>query len=883
MLQSLWTGISGLTTQQQGIDTTSSNIANVNTVAYKSSRVSFADHVYQQGIGKGAYLAGTQKQFQLGNISVTNNPFDIALKGEGFLTVRQPQSDGSSKTYFTRAGNLKMGSDGTLEDASGNKVQGWAMVKLDPDDDASGDLVRTNPSVSKFDQDYSKSLASQLIYKNGEIISINAKSTDYQKTAKADDKATFSGAGRQTLSAKLQNIDLLKNRLQQTLKDYANDPKAPTIPSQTEIGYVDFYASNPKVKMDLKSGDSMNVYINGENITQAFYIDDNHTMRALADKISAQPGLRAYMSEEKLPGNPDPEVNNLQTRGVIIIESVVPGGKPLNLGEVSYTSAGVRSVQSSGTIREGVAGSGQGAIDSARDALMEAVKGKQRSIWGNEDAFPDTYVDAYSRGVDPITIKGSPATVTAGDKLKLSVGNKSVEVELDSANITKSKGVVDANGAPAGANPSALEVNDPGGDFIKPRSFSNAQVAWTGTGPTYAVPGGITATTTTPYYPATLAVEKDIQYTDTYDEIFKNNIKNETREALVKEADDAYTKVYDKELSRLTLENDALPNATKRGSDEVKQDADTLATSAKMQILGIIPVATNGNGLSNGGAIPAPPAIPQYYEEGATPSKDDPVNAAIIRAQEAGYKKAVVLAEKGETVRAHTLALLAEKINDDTKDSETTGLALLISAKVINDRLIVTSNKVGDDVDARIEYYSPTLSAANGGSIADGTVERLRNLDMSVPTGGGADFMQIKTTVNQKASQNDLQLILDTLDISTITGGEFKVRENGLITIKQGSNEFAIGQISVGTFKSIQGLKPSGENLYEATDLSGDIAYTKDNASMARVQQNNLESSNADLSKSLVNLIVFQRAFEASAKSVTTSDSMLKTLIDLKR
>ena len=66
-------------------------------------------------------------------------------------------------------------------------------------------------------------------------------------------------------------------------------------------------------------------------------------------------------------------------------------------------------------------------------------------------------------------------------------------------------------------------------------------------------------------------------------------------------------------------------------------------------------------------------------------------------------------------------------------------------------------------------------------------------------------------------------------------------------------------------------------------DNSGDPIYNLNNNKTARVESQQLELSNADLSESLVNLMVFQRAFEANAKSITTSDTILNTLINLKR
>eukprot|EP01029_Cantina_marsupialis_P011713 TRINITY_DN2601_c0_g1_i5.p1 TRINITY_DN2601_c0_g1~~TRINITY_DN2601_c0_g1_i5.p1 ORF type:complete len:143 (+),score=40.37 TRINITY_DN2601_c0_g1_i5:99-527(+) len=140
MIGALWTGISGLSAAQTAIDNESNNIANVNTVGYKSSRVSFADMMYQDSIGKGATVTSGEKQYTQGSLNVTGSSYDMALNGDGFFVVSNTSSSGTSETFYTRAGNFRMGDNGTLQDANGYDVQGWAMSTLDPDND----VVSTN-------------------------------------------------------------------------------------------------------------------------------------------------------------------------------------------------------------------------------------------------------------------------------------------------------------------------------------------------------------------------------------------------------------------------------------------------------------------------------------------------------------------------------------------------------------------------------------------------------------------------------------------------------------------------------------------------------------------------------------------------------------------
>jgi flagellar hook protein FlgE len=85
-------------------------------------------------------------------------------------------------------------------------------------------------------------------------------------------------------------------------------------------------------------------------------------------------------------------------------------------------------------------------------------------------------------------------------------------------------------------------------------------------------------------------------------------------------------------------------------------------------------------------------------------------------------------------------------------------------------------------------------------------------------------------------------------------------------------------------FTNNEGLSVEGGNLFTQTANSGDpIIGTAATAGRGFIQASALEGSNVDLSKSLTNLIIIQRGYEANGKTITTSDEMLQTLLGLKR
>lgn len=138
MLRSLYSGISGLRSHQTKMDVIGNNIANVNTTAFKSSRVTFKDVYYQtvSGATSNTALKGGTNPRQIGygvtvsSIDVINNrgglqntdrSLDLYLSGDGYFIV----TDNSGATNYTRAGNFLFDVQGALVDANGNYVAGW--------------------------------------------------------------------------------------------------------------------------------------------------------------------------------------------------------------------------------------------------------------------------------------------------------------------------------------------------------------------------------------------------------------------------------------------------------------------------------------------------------------------------------------------------------------------------------------------------------------------------------------------------------------------------------------------------------------------------------------------------------------------------------------
>ncbi len=140
MIRSLRTGVTGLRTHQARMDVIGNNIANVNTTAFKRSRVAFSELLGQQMLGVGRLSGGSginpaniglgvgvssiDQNWSQGVLEYTNLGTDLAIKGDGFFVVR---GGADNSTMLTRGGDFGFNAIGELVTSSGLNVQGWGF------------------------------------------------------------------------------------------------------------------------------------------------------------------------------------------------------------------------------------------------------------------------------------------------------------------------------------------------------------------------------------------------------------------------------------------------------------------------------------------------------------------------------------------------------------------------------------------------------------------------------------------------------------------------------------------------------------------------------------------------------------------------------------
>jgi flagellar basal-body rod protein FlgG len=169
MIRALFSAASGMAAQQLNVDNIAHNLANANTVGFKSRRAQFQDLLYQSMIQPGAAAGqqtvvptglqvglGTRASsneiiFTQGSFSQTGNPLDMVIQGRGFFQIRRP----SGELAYSRAGSFHVDRDGNLVTSEGNLLD--PQITLPPDAQAitiaqDGTVSYTQPNQTAAQQ-----------------------------------------------------------------------------------------------------------------------------------------------------------------------------------------------------------------------------------------------------------------------------------------------------------------------------------------------------------------------------------------------------------------------------------------------------------------------------------------------------------------------------------------------------------------------------------------------------------------------------------------------------------------------------------------------------------------------------------------------------------
>ena len=406
MIGAMWNGVSGIWNHDKGIAVESNNLANSNTVGHKKDQISFSDLLYsQEGFGKGVQTQTISKQFEQGNIVQSGVGIDVAIEGKGFFVVKSRENP--NEIYYTRAGNLVQAKDGFLVTQDDYKIQGLVpQSKI---------TTTTNPLDVMFTDEYTKSLVSSNINSgSGTVYNINSKASDYVSSAKNDD-ILKKGDGFKTSQNKINDIEALKADYIEKLNKFLMDQSTTNTASISQKSQIDFSSNlsslqatdnTISVTIDNKTYSvkfDVNSTINDEEMQKLYdFLDTNgkakynlvdpnsiqsqanidamptttpqeildkataqalrddqinsysliNAMKDLSDKISSKEGMSSSVKD-----------------GTLVIDTLIAGGS-FNISDIKLNDTNFSSTK----LKEAVKGSGLAMVDSARDALKNAVE-----------------------------------------------------------------------------------------------------------------------------------------------------------------------------------------------------------------------------------------------------------------------------------------------------------------------------------------------------------------------------------------------------------------------------------------------------------------------------------------------------------------------------
>ena len=410
MIGAMWNGIAGIWQHDKGIAVESNNLANSNTVGHKKDQISFSDVLYSQaGFGKGVQTQSISKQFEQGNIVQSGVGIDVAIEGKGFFVVKSRENP--NEIYYTRAGNLVQAKDGFLVTQDDYKIQGLVpQSKI---------TTTTNPLDMMFTDEYTKSLVSSNINSgSGTVYNINAKATDYVSSSK-DDDILKKGDGYKTSQNKINDIEALKADYIEKLNKFSMDQSTTNTPSISQKSQIDFSSNlsslqatdnTISVTIDNKTYSvkfDVNSTINDEEMQKLYdFLDTNGkakynlvdpnsiqsqanidampttTPQEILDKATAQAlrddQINSYTNANSLINAMKDLSDKISSKegmsssvkdGTLVIDTLIAGGS-FNISDIKLNDTNFSSTK----LQEAVKGSGLAMVDSARDALKNAVE-----------------------------------------------------------------------------------------------------------------------------------------------------------------------------------------------------------------------------------------------------------------------------------------------------------------------------------------------------------------------------------------------------------------------------------------------------------------------------------------------------------------------------
>lgn len=843
-MRSLWSGVSGLQAHQVAMDVEGNNISNVNTTGFKYSRADFGTMFSQTvkiataptdgrggsnplQIGLGVSVSSTTRIHSQGSVQTTDKNTDVAINGDGFFMV---SDDGGLTRYLTRSGDFKLDAYGNFVNNAGFVVQGW--------------------NINWDDQTIDSSRTPQNIFIDPGMHIPAAKSTEVAIKANLN-----SGLNIGTSSRNLYALDSV----------HGWNTKTQRPEDENDTGTTQFYTTSKNAvevtEKGVDAGSLFNANGTGLNLREGQGIWVSY---ADAKFTTATDGANGVFNENSQTtqqnvifwGNKDNAVNlditlngvNIQNANIRSLDEAIAYINTFTAPTDTRDGTGVKAVKKAdGSGIEFVNDNADGTTDNMKNIDLVV---KQTNTAG--ERFRVTW-NQQNQNFAATTVKanGNSAWITGGTP-----GLTEERVQI----ITAHKYVYSST--PVNIPPM---YNPDGGPGYDPANQNNPGTAENNY--FQAVQGGLLNTDS-----RTFRTTEDL------------------RELLQRDA--RYGVDYD-------------------GSGGFEIDGSDINEGVK------VVVTENGNfAISNPNEIPQRPG---FVMPGAPGTQDNRTTHNMSFNITAYSNKQGTVSTNDAFTKIFKAFDGVLTVGGQIKESEQLKLSAFSAGLEIYDSLgskhtlevqfvkQSTTQDGGNEWQMIIRIPEPaeinttgegptniivgTARFNNDGSLASYTP---RTINFS-PNNGAAPNQQIKLSFGTSGSNDGL---VSSNSASTLTGqatdgytsGNLKpeairVDDKGNILGEfTNGKTFAVAKIAMASVANNSGLEEIGGNLFKVTANSGNIVVGEaGTGGRGEMKTSALEMSNVDLSRSLTELIIIQRGYQANSKTISTSDQMLQTLIQLKQ
>ncbi|MBX2292301.1 flagellar hook protein FlgE [Campylobacter jejuni] len=838
MMRSLWSGVSGLQAHQVAMDVEGNNISNVNTTGFKYSRADFGTMFSQTvkiataptdgrggsnplQIGLGVSVSSTTRIHSQGSVQTTDKNTDVAINGDGFFMV---SDDGGLTRYLTRSGDFKLDAYGNFVNNAGFVVQGW--------------------NINWDTQSIDSSRTPQNIFIDPGMHIPAAKSTEVAIKANLN-----SGLSVGTAKTPIYGLDSV----------HGFNKKDGTAKNENDTGITQFYTTSKNSVEVTEKGVDCAALFNGKG-----------------DGLNLRDGQGIWVSyaDSKFSTDVPNGVNVFNPNTQATQNGVIFWGDENNAVNLDITLNGVRiqnnSIKSLDQAIEYI-NTFTAPTDTREGTGVKAV----RKADGSGIEFINTNADGTTDNMKNIDLVVNQAN-TAGERHNLTwqANNNSFQ----------------AASRKQGVNSVWIPGNNPVNRTERIQIVTAHKYVYSSTpvqlDPMYNPDGGPAFNQANINTPGTA----------------ENNYRNAVNGSLLNTTVRTFRTTED---LRELLQRDARYGVDYDGSGGFEADGSDVNEGVKVTV-----GATGEFIISNPNVQSTPPngivqnnRRPHDISFNVTAYTDAKGKVSTNMAFTNIFKGFDGVLTVGNSNRqSEQLFLSAFSAGLEIFDS--LGSKHTIEVQFVKQS---TTQDGGNEWQMIIRVPEPaeinttgegpnnivvgTARFNNDGSLANYSP---KTINFS-PNNGAAPNQQIKLSFGTSGSNDGL---VSSNSASTLTGqatdgytsGNLKpdairVDDKGNILGEfTNGKTFAVAKMAMASVANNSGLEEIGGNLFKVTANSGAIVVGEaGTGGRGEMKTSALEMSNVDLSRSLTELIIIQRGYQANSKTISTSDQMLQTLIQLKQ